>query len=193
MIIGISGKIGSGKDTCANMILDAFPQGKFAVHAFALKLKKIVAELTGTTLEMNISREGKAFVPPLFAPYSLGRIQQLVGSGFRQTLGEDVWVNALFSNPDIVNRNIVITDVRYPNEKVAIEKRGGVVIRLEGDPAEIREINADKRDLNHESETALDNVLFDYLIVNNGTLNDLLFELINLCISRIHIHNSMII
>ena len=62
--------------------------------------------------------------------------------------------------------NWIITDVRFPNELEAIEKRGGLTIRVERS----RYSNGDF----HASETALDNAEFDYTINNNGTIEQLI-------------------
>jgi hypothetical protein len=47
----------------------------------------------------------------------------------------------------------------------------GIMIRINGDPALVRANS--NRDLNHISETALDNADFEYVINNNGTLTEL--------------------
>ena len=52
------------------------------------------------------------------------------------------------------DQNWVISDVRFLNEAESIRKRGGILIRLEGDPTGIRA--KDTRDPNHESEIQLD-------------------------------------
>jgi len=56
--------------------------------------------------------------------------------------------------------------VFFPNEAEAIKKRGGMVIRLEGDPTGVR--LRSKRDQNHISETALDNFMHFDVIVDNS-------------------------
>ncbi len=64
--------------------------------------------------------------------------------------------------------NWIITDMRFPNEMEAVEKRGGITIRVNRDNG-TRAI-----DLNpHPSETSLDSHKFDYTIENDGSLEDL--------------------
>ena len=47
-------------------------------------------------------------------------------------------------------------------------------MRIEGDPTVARLENRDKRDLNHISETDLDNYQhFDYILYNDGSLQEL--------------------
>lgn len=78
--------------------------------------------------------------------------------------------------------NWIITDVRFPNEADAIKDREGIIIRIERNDYIFDEngkriiptkeyINTNNKQ--HESETALDNYKFDYVINNNGTINNL--------------------
>lgn len=84
--------------------------------------------------------------------------------------------------------NWIITDTRFPNEHQAVKDKGGINIRVNR-PKE-RELilrNAtsiiDTRktlEPEHKSETALDNAEFDYVILNNGTIEDLVNECRNI-------------
>lgn len=64
--------------------------------------------------------------------------------------------------------NWIITDVRFPNEAKAIKQREGINIRLQ------RGGDYDIDNKQHESETALDNYEFDYIIDNNYTIEALI-------------------
>lgn len=104
-------------------------------------------------------------------------LMQLIGTECgRDILTPNVWVNATMKEyKPILNKwreggkrgypNWVITDVRFPNEVHAIEKAGGIVIRVERPGI----ISMDM----HESETSLDAYDFTYKIINDGTLEDL--------------------
>lgn len=63
----------------------------------------------------------------------------------------------------------VITDVRFPNEADAIKERGGIVVRINRFHSVVRDHNIPE----HPSETALDNYSFDYVIDNDGSIDDL--------------------
>ena len=119
---------------------------------------------------------------------------------FRNQIIDGIWVNALMSEykpkeelvgttPENIQwgevyPNWIITDTRFPNELQAVKDKGGISIRVNR-PKE-RELilrNAtsiiDTRktlEPKHKSETALDNAEFDYVILNNGTLTDLINE-----------------
>lgn len=81
--------------------------------------------------------------------------------------------------------NWIITDVRFPNELKAVKDRGGISIRVnrpmggskfEGTQEEWNKLVERNKQSQHESETALDNAKFDYVIENNGTIEYLIFK-----------------
>lgn len=110
---------------------------------------------------------------------------QEIGTEVARQIHPNFWVNALMSKYLPMNTRIlqhpddshidypdwIITDVRFPNEVKAIKKEEGIVIRINSN----REW--EKVDLptlkEHISETALDKYLFNYVIHNNGTVEDL--------------------
>lgn len=170
IIIGLSGKMYSGKDTVATLIQEICPTMNWKTKSFARLLKEIVALLTSTTIDNNLTTEGKQIIPKGFKD-SLGTLQQKVGVALREHVDENVWVNVVLSQIGYSGDKIIITDVRFPNEHEAIKKKGGYIIRLNGDPSGKR--SSDKRDHNHISETALDNHEFDFVINNDGSLSEL--------------------
>jgi len=106
---------------------------------------------------------------------------QLIGTECgREIIHPNIWVTSTLSSYkeqlrwlDVDNYNIekqpnwVISDVRFPNEVSSIENLNGIVIRvIRGD-----NIITEKE---HESETALDSHIFEYIIENNGTKAELL-------------------
>jgi len=123
MIIGISGKIGSGKDTIADIIkhLDdiAYPavstitKHNWKVVKFADAVKDIVCIITGCTREQLEDADFKnSYLPTswindpddvyytdiLNTEYTYRNLLQIIGTNlFRNRIHKDVWVNALFS------------------------------------------------------------------------------------------------
>lgn len=171
-IIGIHGKIGSGKDTLADYIVQN--NDSFKKKSFAFKLKYMTSFLTGIELEDCFTQEGKNTYMPEWG-MTVGEFQQKLGTeGMRKGVHENGWVLALFSeyNPDNYEENWIVTDVRFPNEAQAILDRGGILVKLEGDPAKIRANSS--RDMNHPSETSLDDwKKWNYVYTNDGSLEDL--------------------
>lgn len=167
MIIGISGKRNAGKDTLAQLICELDPS--YDVRWFAHRVRLCVEAITGVPVGVQRTAEGKAIFLEAFG-MTVGRMQQLVGDGLRQSISYDVWVKALLRDPHRRAGNIVIADVRHLNEVEAIERLGGVVVRIERDAAK----PDDGRDDDHASETALDTYPYwDIIVRNNGTLDDL--------------------
>jgi dephospho-CoA kinase len=199
-LIGVSGKLGSGKDTFAELLAKQLA-GKVERHALADNLRLITEIISGirmtTTHEIdepfcneirNYTQDQKNILIKQFDK-TIGETLQLVGTElFRNNYDTDVWVKSLFSEEIYDKMNdgkiIIIPDVRFINEADYILQEGGYLIRLEGDPAGVRENSL--RDLNHLSETNLDNYTkFDKVIINNKkdinelkrVVNDLIVEL----------------
>lgn len=184
-LIGISGKIGSGKDTAAEIIqhltnpmgLDMFP---YEVKKFAGKLKIIASILTGIPVEKFEDQEFKKqylgedwnYQIDKFNPIQKMTVRELLQKlgteAMREGLHTNVWVNALFADYN-ENSNWLVTDTRFANEAEAIKKLGGVVLRIERSTCQLG---------THASETALDDYTFDYVIHNNGSKEDLQEELV---------------
>lgn len=166
-LIGLRGKFGVGKDTAAAYIVN-----EYALHGiyyemvpFAGPLKRITAIVTSTTDESQYTREGKASIPRGLEN-SVGYYQQAVGQTMREIIHKDVWVRIALYHPAQYK---IIPDVRHPNEVKAIEDAGGIVISITRPGVVLN----DGRDVNHISETALDNYAFNHGIENTGTLEDL--------------------
>lgn len=194
VIIGISGKIEAGKDTFARVLREHPEFSDYKQFAFADGVKEVVQVLTGDPDQW--SREGKARTAPGFKQ-SNGLLQQLIGAGMRNMIDSNVWVRSCMNRIDDYQKQIidqphfgaheagvVITDVRYPGEVLAIQAAGGIVIRIHRFTNDQPHVPSDDgRDLKHESETALepDNlksyeaqhgvvVKFDKVLLNEGDL-----------------------
>jgi hypothetical protein len=93
------------------------------------------------------------------------RLLQVLGTDFgRKMLGDDVWINIALSGIKSEDK-IVISDVRYPNEAEAIKKLSGSLWRINRHNHSA--VNG------HTSEHAMDNYMFNHVIYNDGTLDDL--------------------
>jgi len=169
IIIGISGKIGSGKDTVAHFIKQHDPS--FQSKAFAFKLKKIVALLAGCDFDLTLSQEGKNVYIEQFDK-TIGEMLQGIGTNaLRDNFDKNVWINGLFTDLK-TGSNYIITDVRFKNEADALRKKGAFLVRVNRPNNPIAENS--NRDLTHPSETDLDDYqYFDAIIENKGTLDDL--------------------
>lgn len=161
IIVGISGKKKSGKNTFANFLeCDLQSRGLIVKqYAFADVLKLEVAIATGMPLaDIDINKD-------VFRP-----ILQWWGHDFRRKYqGRDnYWVNRLaekLSEDKYAVDVAIVTDVRYPNEAEFIRKMNGHLIRIN------RTLTGDDQ---HSSEIGLDTFTdWDFTYDNNGTLAEL--------------------
>ena len=189
MIIGISGKAGSGKDTAAKMleVLYANPDISYEdfvnkryknftdiqiVH-FADSLKETAQVLFRISEWETNTQEGKKTTIN-WIDKTVRELLQGIGQGLRDAIDPNLWVKILFANTEGWS-NYIIADVRYPNEVYAIKERNGVLIRIDRKGAGAG---------NHSSETALDNYKeWDVHIENNGSIEDL-FEAMKIFIKN---------
>lgn len=151
MIIGISAKMGCGKTTLADYIIEELP---FKRKAFADILKQECSETYGYPLEWNYTGEGKHQLISLNVlpkqPMSVREILQWHGTDFRREQDWNYWVK-LMDKEIKEDEDIIIDDVRFENEADFVKKRNGLLIRLEPYPGWKPEKYS-----NHVSETALD-------------------------------------
>ena len=189
MIIGISGKAGSGKDTAAKMLEVLYANPDISYEDFTNKRYKNFADIqivhfadslkeTAQVLfrigewETN-TQEGKKTTINWIGK-TVRELLQGIGQGLRDAIDPNLWVKILFANTKGWS-NYIIADVRYPNEVYAIKKRNGVLIRIDRKGAGAG---------NHSSETALDNYKeWDVHIENNGSIEDL-FEAMKIFIKN---------
>lgn len=154
--IAVSGKLGSGKDLFLENARKLYPELDFHNEKFASPIYNIVNDI-----------QEKLCIPRV----KDGKVLQFIGLHYRE-IYPDIWVNAFFNNVHSSNRNVIITDVRFENELEECKSRGFFTIRILRQE-ELRLNNLGNRDLNHESEIALDEVPlseYDYVINNNGSL-----------------------
>ena len=190
MIIGIAGKAQAGKDTTARMlqILLSYPDitwdmywnsditfafDHFVVH-YADLLKEISQEMLDMPFDDFNSQEVKQQTIDWLG-MTVREFLQKLGTAVRKEIDPEFWVKALFNTYH--DGNVIIADVRFPNEAEAVKARGGKLIRIERPGAGAG---------NHISETALDDYKgWDIIIDNDRTLEDLFTTV------KYHVSNSL--
>lgn len=166
MLLGISGKIGSGKDSMADILLDNFnfdEQIRFS--------DPLTEFMDGIGLELN--REN----------------YQRVGFYLRNIFGREILVETIVRRiKNKPNKNIIINGIRYQIEFDAVKNLGGIIIGIiADDETRFKRVNDRKRFGKEisweefqkyekgETEIHIEGLLkiTDYTIYNNDSLKDL--------------------
>ena len=206
MIIGFVGFIGSGKDTAADYLVNFHG---FRRDSFASTLKDAVACVFGwdrTLIEGRTkeSREWREQVDEWWSqrlnkPITPRYILQHWGTEVcRNGFHNDIWIASLENKIRKTNDNVVITDVRFPNEIKAIKKAGGKVFRIcrGPDPSwyeqaiaynqgptnmrwSLSKMHLDKEQVHASEYSWVGNSNIDAEIDNNGSIDDLYAQLKN--------------
>jgi len=207
MIIGFVGFIGSGKDTAADYLVNFHG---FRRDSFANTLKDAVSAvfgwdrtlLEGRTKEAREWREqidiwwaerlGKPNLTPRWVLQYWGT--EVCRTGFH----DDIWIASLENKMRKTKDNIVISDVRFPNEIKAIHNAGGLVVRIKRGPEpewydDAFNMNAGPQNMSwaiskmrmeqrkiHASETAWVGGKIDHNVSNDGSIDELFTQIKNL-------------
>lgn len=207
MIIGLSGKALSGKDTTADYLVDYY--GFDSKVGFATNLKEMVVEVFGLTYDdvndqvlkarqfkhrITISEgyinnlvlwvnkthnvENVDFTSFLGKVLSTPReVLQFVGTDFVRSICSSYHVDVIRKKVLSTN-NLVITDVRFRNEVDFIKDLYGMVVRLN------RNVYMVGGRKGHPSETSLDDFSgWDYVLNNNGSIENLYSKIDTMMIS----------
>lgn len=199
MIIAISGKAQAGKDTVAKMIvytiwyytysqrLDSFGINhynhrikdfdllldKIQWHKayFAEKLKLCLAAILRVPLNKFEDIEYKNSKIN-WLNMTVRELLQKFGTAIRNEVCDDFWVKVCLKDYS-ESQNWIISDVRFKSEIEGIKQFNNITLRVN---------NSNAGAGNHISEVDLDDYKFDYIINNNGSLEDLLFKVKEFCL-----------
>ena len=167
MRIALTGKMRSGKDTVCELLneIDSFRR-----IAFGDKIRGVCEELYP---ELVSTPEKPRF------------LYQGIGQDLRK-YDKGVWLKYLLRQVEAMptETNIVVTDMRQPNEYEALRAEGFTIVRVEAD-LETRILrmiaagdNTKVADLYHETELMVEEFRVQYEIPNNSTLDYLRDEVV---------------
>ena len=200
MILGVTGLIGSGKDTVADYLCTFHG---FKRVSFAASLKDAVSAVFGWDRELlegstKSSREWREqkdtwWSERLNMEITPRRVLQYWGTEvLRNNFHKDIWVASVENKLRQSKDNIVITDCRFINEVNAIKNVGGTTMRVvRGKQPEwydaavsynkgevgnmtwsISKAKLDKLRV-HASEYSSVGLDYDHYVDNNGTIDEL--------------------
>lgn len=200
MILGVTGLIGSGKDTVADYLCTFHG---FKRVSFASSLKDAVSSVFGWDRELlegstKTSREWRErsdtwWSERLNMDITPRWVLQYWGTDvLRNHFHTDIWVASVENKLRQSTDNIIITDCRFANEVDAIKRAGGITARVErGDKPEwyeaaisfnkgefgnmnwsLSKFKLDKLGV-HASEYSSVGLCYDHYIDNNDTIDNL--------------------
>lgn len=115
--------------------------------------------------------KGKFISTKFTEPNNMNRIFLKNGEEIKNVHNDDIVYETYYPN-------WIITDMRFPNELKTVKDKEGITIRVNRPDVIINSFTDKSFPIKvyrkeHESETALDNTEFDYVIDNSGTLEEL--------------------
>jgi len=198
ILIGLSGKMGVGKDYIAqNIILPYLEKRniKTLIIAFADQIK------VNTSVKNNIS------LSKMYDTKNedIRKLLQKEGTeNGRDKYGNNIWIDYVDKWTDVYSKKgiqaFIITDCRFKNEVDYIKKNNGVIIRIEAPLRNKERIYKEKDSLEiqkHISEIDLDDYKFDNIINNdyisneeneliNKNIKDNIYKILNIHINNYH-------
>lgn len=163
MILGLGHRRGVGKDTTAKIIkgLIGYERASFADNLY--DIGKQLYEWAGFKDRLYYEENYEQKEVPLLNGRTPRDILIDIGMKMRE-VDENIWIN-----PIINKDNVVITDVRFPNEFNQVKEKG-VCIKI---------IRPGWPESNDVADSALKNESgWDYILVNNENLRDNVIQML---------------
>lgn len=186
--LSITGKANSGKNTLSKLLIAEIFQQKYLAKgqgdsyrgseliAFADPIKEMVQYMFPKLNKEYLygpSYLRNECVPGAYKngdPLTVRNLLQDIGTGLGRSYKDDIWLEVFDHRFELAKENksvVIVPDVRFRNEFNHLKEKNFYQIKL------IRDSIAQS---NHISETNQDGISFnefDYVVHNNGTLQDL--------------------
>lgn len=160
-ILGITGKMFSGKDTVAEFIHFAFRNSR--ITSFAYPMKQMMIDYFGFTYDDLYTVEGKNRYNEFWGMTNREALQKIGTECFRNNFHVDTWLKTMEVNiRNDLTPIIIIPDVRFLNEAELIHALGGSILKIIRD-----DVVRDPNQMTHASETMIDQIPYDMLLVND--------------------------
>lgn len=167
-LLAFTGKMGAGKSTVIDIIKQIYPDDNIRNLKFAQPLYDIQEFIYRRVQTVHPKPEG--FIKDRKLLQWLGTEW---GRGISQSLWVDLWKEDVKYIREYYPHDIfTCDDLRFDNEAVAIKQVGGHVIKIENSRGTSLITTANGTS-NHASEQGIDPKYIDFVIPNNGTIDEL--------------------
>ena len=187
--IAITGKANSGKNTVSKILFEElskkYPDNfqKVKYIAFADPIKKIIEIMFPNLPKKYLYGSSKFRAEIISGAFKEGQpltVRQLLmdlGSKTGRRYNENIWIEAFdyaFKKAANDNKNVIVTDVRFRNEFDYLKQLKFTQIKL------LRDCYLKINDISETNQDAIKDSEFDFILYNNGTLEDLRKEVSNI-------------
>jgi phosphomevalonate kinase len=178
MLIGVSGKMGTGKDYFVENYIKKFIENELKEKCLILSFADMI--------KINLMVHHDIQLDELYG-YKSSKIRnllQLEGTEKgRNVHGEDIWIRYVKAWSELfISRGIkyfIIPDVRFKNELEFIKKNNGIIFRIYAPNRNEKRLRNEslnqenyEKIKNHQSEIELDDFKFDIIIDNDNILDE---------------------
>ena len=164
--IAFAGKMGSGKDTASDYMIEKYKGTKVSFASPIYDIMNFAQKTCGFELEKD------------------RKFLQIVGSEWAREKNPSVWIDILLKKTSNKHGNFFVSDLRYNKELEVLKKEKWICVKI------VRTfIDKDREgtgSIKHESETSLDNVInekWDYVIENNSSIESFYAQLDKIVLS----------
>jgi hypothetical protein len=167
MIFALTGAKGSGKDTVASLLKEMYPEKDIATVAFADPIKNALLKIFDLDsveeydeLKRDYLHWGDRYDNIVSGRHVCREIGMLMRS-----YSDVQFVNYVKKAADSHNGLLVVTDLRFDNEYLALRDMGAAIIKIKNGRVHEEDM--------HITERGFDDELVDYVIENHDSMDDL--------------------